>query len=100
MHYSDQYFVCCLFFPHTGCKSLIVFLEHMYDPVFLFPASAAHLNMVQRREWRSETGRIMFVDICLQNNFAPANIVQQIFLRAFVAIVCILIQSEGRRSPA
>lgn len=28
MHYSNQYFVSCLFFSHTGCKCLIVFLEY------------------------------------------------------------------------
>lgn len=28
MHYSNQYFLSCLFFSYTGCKCLIVFPEY------------------------------------------------------------------------
>lgn len=60
--------------------------------VRFFSASACHPNLVQIGKWGSETGRITFVGICLQNNSAPENIAQQIFLHVFVAIVRMFIQ--------
>lgn len=89
-------------------KVTYAFFRSVLSQLFRLPSFSLHMcNSISRKmiffltrfrgeTWRWEDGKIVFVDISLQNDFTPENIAQQIFLCAFVAKIGMFIQFGGR----